>query len=37
MGQLLNYYHVPYDKIPNCAALHLVYEDGNWRAEGGIF
>ena len=36
MGQLLNYYHVPYAKIPNCAALHLVYEDGNWRAEGGI-
>lgn len=37
MGQLLNYYHVPYDKIPNCAALHLVYENGHWSAESGIF
>lgn len=37
MGQLLNYYKVAYDKIPNCAVFHLVYADGRWFAEGGIF
>ncbi len=37
MGQLLNFYHVSYDKIPNCAVFHLVCNDGKWYAEGGIF
>lgn len=37
MGQLLNYFKVPYDKIPNCAAFKVVYENGKWFAEGGLF
>lgn len=37
MGQLLNYYHVPYDNIPNCAVLHLVLDEKGFHAEGGLF
>ena len=37
MSQLLNYFNVAYDAIPNCAAFHLVFEDGRWFAVGGIF
>ncbi len=37
MGQLLNYFNVPYETIPNCAAFHLVFEDGVFSAAGSLF
>lgn len=37
MGCLLNYLHFDFAKIPNCAVFHLIYEDGKWQTEGGLF
>lgn len=37
MGQLLNYFKVPYNIIPNCAAFKLIYENGKLIADGGLF
>ena len=37
MSAMLNYLHYDFDKLANCAAFHLVYEDGCWSMEGDIF
>lgn len=37
MSALLNYWNFEFDKLLNCAAFHLVFEDENWRIEGNIF
>lgn len=37
MGAMLNYLNYDFDKLANCAAFHLIYEDDNWRIEGHIF
>lgn len=37
MGQLLNYFEIPYDTIPNCGAFHVIYENGSWSGAGKIF
>ncbi len=37
MSAMLNHWHYDFDKLANCAAFHLVYEDGGWRIEGDIF
>lgn len=37
MGAMLNYLHYDFDKLQNCAAFHLVYENGMWKTEGDVF
>ena len=37
MGAMLNFLHYDFDKLQNCAAFHLIYEDGVWKTEGHIF
>lgn len=37
MGAMLNYLHYDFDKLANCAAFHLVYENGEWKTEGDVF
>lgn len=37
MGQLLNYFEVPYDKIPNCAVFKLSFKNGLWQVDRGLF
>lgn len=37
MGAMLNYLHYDFDKLANCAAFHLVYENGEWHIEGTVF
>ncbi len=37
MGAMLNYLHYDFDKLQNCAAFHLVFDDGQWRVEGDVF
>lgn len=37
MGALLNYFGVEFKNIPNCASLHLVWQDEKMQIEGGIF
>lgn len=37
MAAMLNHWHFEFDKLPNCAAFHLVYENGEWFIEGDIF
>lgn len=37
MGQLLNYFEIPFDKIPNCAVFKLSYENEKWQVEKGLF
>ncbi len=37
MGAMLNYLNYDFDKLANCAAFYLIYEDDNWRIEGHIF
>lgn len=37
MGAMLNYLHYDFDKLANCAAFHLVYENGAWHIEGTVF
>lgn len=37
MGAMLNYLKYDFDKLQNCAAFHLVYDDGNWVIEGNVF
>lgn len=37
MGAMLNYLHYDFDKLQNCAAFHLVYDNGAWKIEGHIF
>lgn len=34
---LANHFGIEHEKIPNCGAFHLVYENGRWFGEGGIF
>ena len=36
MAAMLNYLQSDFDKIPNCACIHVVY-DGSFHLEGGIF
>lgn len=37
MATLLNHFKFEFDKIPNCAAFKLVYEDGKFSIDGGLF
>ena len=37
MGAMLNYLNYDFDKLKNCAAFHLVYENEEWKIEGHIF
>lgn len=37
MGAMLNYLNYDFEKLANCAAFHLIYEDDNWKIEGHIF
>lgn len=38
MAALLNYFKVPFDKIPNCGAFHLVYDkEKGWFVVGNVF
>ena len=37
MGAMLNYLNYDFDKLENCAAFHLVYENGMWKTEGDVF
>ena len=37
MGAMLNYLNYDFDKLANCAAFHLVYENGMWKTEGDVF
>ena len=37
MGAMLNYLNYDFDKLANCAAFHLIYENDNWKIEGHIF
>lgn len=36
MAAMLNHWCFEFDKLPNCAAFHLVYENGKWFVEGDI-
>ena len=37
MGAMLNFLHYDFDKLPNCAAFHLVFDNGKWFVDGDIF
>ncbi len=37
MGCLLNRLNFNFEKIPNCAVFHLVYDNGDWLIEGDLF
>lgn len=37
MGAMLNYLNYDFEKLANCAAFHLIYENDNWKIEGHIF
>lgn len=38
MAALLNYFKISFDKIPNCGAFHLVYDDEKgWYINGTVF
>ncbi len=37
MGAMLNYLHYDFDKLLNCAAFHLVFENGQWKIDGDVF
>lgn len=37
MAAILNYLQFDFDKIPNCACLHVVYENDEFKLIGGIF
>lgn len=36
MAAMLNYLHFDFDKISNCACIHIIY-DGAFHLDGGIF
>lgn len=37
MSAMLNRLGVKFEKLQNCAAFHLIYENGKWRVDGGVF
>lgn len=37
MGAMLNHFGVDFEKLANCGAFHLVYEDEKWLVDGNIF
>ena len=37
MGALLYHFKIKVESVPNCGTMHLIHENGNWRAEGLVF